>query len=341
MSGLIPRVLVSLLLINLSTFALAADEKDIAPATAGPQSDTVVPGPADERQPTPLPALDNRLQQLLDGGVALNPQNTVFLDRKQKRVLLRTQVACQDCLLEMLCCTEQTKEHESLLWLRGRAYVVHAGLLALGIKPGHPATFTPEFRAPSGPVINIFVNWIDGEGKLHRRDAREWMRTSVSHYYSAPLPLAPPGVDLPFMELRYDPFNKEILWFGAMSEKQRDKLLTLWDDSAYQTAIRKFFKESQSKPMTADFVFAGSYHAARVEGGPKFYAAEDGYLICVANFSGSMIDVKEASSASDGGQNYEGRPDRVPERGTPVILELIPAAAEHSGPADKGEQSPN
>ena len=58
----------------------------------------------------------------------------------------------------------------------------------------------------------------------------------------------------------------------------------------------------------------------------RFYAADDGYLICVANFAASLLDVKEASSASDGGQSYEGWPGRVPPRGTPVILELIPDA---------------
>jgi hypothetical protein len=209
--------------------------------------------------------------------------------------------------------------------MRGRAFVVHAGLLALGMQPGSPAQFSPEFVAPTGPQVKITVHWMDADGKQQSADARSWMRTSVSHYFSAPLPAPPPGIKLPLMELRYDPFNKEILWFGAMSTAQQDKLLKLWDDAAYQQAIKKFHKESQTKPMTADFVFAGSYMAARNDEGEKFYAAEDGYLICVANFAGSMIDVREASSASDGGQNYEADPTQVPPRGTPVILELSPA----------------
>ena len=63
------------------------------------------------------------------------------------------------------------------------------------------------------------MNWVDAEGKLHRQGCSvSWMRTSVSRYFSQSLPQPPPGIKLPLMELRYDPFNKEILWYGAMSE---------------------------------------------------------------------------------------------------------------------------
>ena len=110
---------------------------------------------------------------------------------KKRRVLLHTQVACNDCLLEMLCCTENSKEHESILWLRSKAFVVHSALLALKAEPGKPAVFTPEFVAPSGPKVDIFANWVDKEGRLQRIDAREWMRHSVHRYFSQPLASAP------------------------------------------------------------------------------------------------------------------------------------------------------
>ncbi|MEQ9411529.1 MAG: YdjY domain-containing protein [Fuerstiella sp.] len=296
---------------------------------ASPETATRPPSPevpaaaADLRPMTPLP---EQLQQLMAGGTPLNSHQTVALDRKKGRLLLHTQVACDDCILEMLCCLEQTKEHESILWLRSKAYVVHVGLLALGAEPGRPVTFTPEFMPPSGPKIDIFVNWVDQKGQLQRCDARQWVRHAVSRYYSHKLPAPPPGVELPLMELRYDPFNKEILWYGHMTEEQRDKLLSLWDDEQFQKAVRTFYRDSQTRPMTADFVFTGSYQFQQEDTGQKVYAAEGGEVICVANFASSLIDVREASSASDGGQSYEARPDTVPERGTPVVVELIPAA---------------
>lgn len=319
------RTLLPVLCAGAFSFTAFADEAASTATTEEAKNAAEVD--TKEDGPPPLPALSDKLQAMVDGGFPLNPEKTVVLDKKKNRLLLRTQVVCEDCLLEMLCCTEQTKEHEALLSFRGSAAVVHTGLLALGAKAGKPASFSPEFAPPTGQRINIFVNWTDEAGKLHREDARTWMRTSVSRYYSQPLPKSPPGVKLPLMELRYDPYNKEILWYGQMSDEQRKKLLALWDDKTYQAAIAKFYKESQPRPMDNKFVFAGSYHFSRVDGGPKIYAAEEGYLVCVANFAGSLIDVQEASSASDGGQSFEGWKGRVPPRGTAVILELVPDAA--------------
>lgn len=319
----IQQVLLSVCSVSVIVSPLQADETGTASSVAVETSPNVEP---EDEGPAPLPPLSGKLQALVESTVSLNPEKTVFLDKANNRLLLRTHVVCEDCLLEMLCCPEQTKEHESLLSFRGRVSVVHSGLLALGAKQGKPASFDPEFTAPTGQQIDIFVNWTDADGKFHRKDARSWMRTSVSRYYSHPLPKPPPGVKLPLMELRYDPYNKEILWYGQMSDEQRTKLLTLWDDKSYHAAIEKFHSESQPRPMKANFVFAGSYHYSRVEGGPEIYAAEDGYFVCVANFAASLIDVKEPSSANDGGQAFEGWKGRVPTKGTAVILELVPAA---------------
>ncbi len=319
--GLITLALVPMLLPDMQQVFAQTDTPSAEPKV-GPDAPTPDENPQPELRPmTPLP---DALKKLMHSGVPLNQHKTVTLDKKKDRLLLHTEVACQDCPLEMFCCLEQTKEHESVVWLRSKAFVVHAGLLALGAKVGEPATFTPEFKAPSGQVIDIFVNYVDEQGKLQRKNARDWMRHTVSRYYSEKLETPPAGVKLPLMELRYDPYNKEILWFGHMSEEQRDKLLTLCKDEPYQAAIRSFHKNSQTRPMTAEFVFAGSYQFVPEGTNKKLYAAEGGQLICVANFGSSMIDVKEASSANNGGQSYEAWADHVPPRGTPVVVELIP-----------------
>ena len=282
---------------------------------------------------SPLAPLSPELEQLLNKGTSLNPEKTVFLDTNKRRVLLRTQVACDSCMLEMLCCLEGTKEHESILWVRSNAWVLHTALLALKAKPGRPAVFSPEFQAPDGQLINIFANWVDESGKAQRCDIRSWMRHSVHRYFSAPLATPPAGVELPFLELRYDPFNKELLWFGPMSIEQREKLLKLSDKAEYQQAIGHFFDESQSRPMKADFVFAGSFHfRPDDDADQEIYAAESGFLICVANFSQAVIDVREASSASSGAQAYEAWPEKVPPLKTPVVLELVPAKKTEANP---------
>lgn len=272
-----------------------------------------------------LPDFHPDLLKTLAGAKDLNRKQTVFLNLSERKVFLKTRIACNDCLLEMLVCTAGTKEHESVLSFDGKAYVVHSALLAMGLKPGRPVTFSPEFKPPEGPGLTLKVHWRTKQGQVKSVDAKEWMRTSVAHYYSKPLATPPDGIEFPFLELRYDPYNKEILWFGHMKPEDKKTLLNKCDDKDYQAAIEEFYTKSQSQPMNASFVFTGSFLAKRSKDSPEFYAGEDGYLICVANFAAATIDVKEESSASDGNRAFEANQDVVPPRGTPVILEISTA----------------
>ena len=314
-------------LVTIALCAVASAQPQPVPAK-GPlptpgqtqqQDDGPVEG--DERLLAPL---HPELKKMVAGRAPLNPEQTIFLDLPQKKVLLHTEIACNDCILEMFCCLERTKEHESILWLRGKSTAVHAALLALGIEPGSPVEYQPKFKQATGPQIDIFVNWVDEDGKKQRCTAQKWMRTAINRYYVEKLDSPPPGLKLPYMELRYDPFNKEVLWFGHMSKEEKEKLLTKWDNKQYQKAIEKFYTESQPKEMKARFVFGGSYEFVPEGLKKKVYAADGGQLICVANFAAATIDVSEVSSADDGGQSYEAWQERIPPRGTPVIMELIP-----------------
>ena len=293
-----------------------------------PEVDTAFSSdPADDSLPALNPLAD-QLSGLLDGSTALNPDRTVYLNLPKRRLFLHTQVACRDCVLEMLCVPERQREHETVLAVRSKAFVVHSGLLALELEPGTPVSFFPDFKRPDGPEIAIRVHWVSTEGRLQDADARSWIRHSIYRYFSHPLVAPPPGVKLPLDELRYDPFNKELLWYGPMTKEQREHLLSLWDDTEYRSGIQTFFEAGQSRPLTAKFVFTGSRWDTIDDSGKRRYAAEDGYLITVANFSSAMIDIAEESSSSDGSQTYEAWTERIPAKGTPVILELAPVKRE-------------
>jgi len=301
---------------------------------AGGQPPEPIPDSSTERPETvrpqraPLAPLSDQLRDLIRKATPLNPNRTVFLNRSEKRIFLHTEVSCRNCVLEMLCVPIGQREHETILNVRTRAFVVHAALLALGLEPGKPAEFYPDYKPPRGPALEMRVHWVDDEGKKHNEDARAWIRHSIHRYFAQPLAAAPPGVKLPHEELRYDPYNKEILWYGPMTSKQKEHLLTLWDDDRYQAAIQKFYELSQSRPMDAGFVFTGSRWNTNEQTGERRYAAEDGHFITVANFPSSTIDIAESSSSSDGGQMYEGWEQKIPPEGTPVILEIRPAAKE-------------
>ncbi len=276
-------------------------------------------GRPDDRQPEELPVL---LSRLLRDTAALNPKQSVRVDLQEKRVFLVTRVSCRNCVLEMLCVPRGQREHETILNVDARAVAVHTALLAVGLRPGRPAVFFPEYRPPEGPPLQLTVHWVDAQNVLRSADARSWIRHSIHRYFSWPLERPPSDITFPHGELRYDPVNKQLIWYGPMTRDQRDALMGLSNDEPYRKGIAHFFHVSQSRPMTATFVFAGSQWDTIEGTGRRVYAAEDGHLITVANFSAATIDVAEESTAADGGQLYEAWEDRIPPEGTPVLLEI-------------------
>lgn len=64
--------------------------------------------------------------------------------------------------LEVLVCSPNSREHESLVLTKARASDVHAALLLLGIEPGSPGAFTWQGQqlvsvAPTGPALGVLV----------------------------------------------------------------------------------------------------------------------------------------------------------------------------------------
>ena len=180
--------------------------------------------------------------------------------------------------------------------------------------------------APTGQPIDIFLQWTDEKNKPHRVRAQSWVRHATFRFYVAKMEQLPPGVKLPEdSALRYSAKFKELTWYGPMTAKQRDGWRKMSQDPTFQKAIKTFFKESQSREMDATFVFAGSFFYTDEKTGERFYQAEGGGLICVANFPTATIDVAVKSS-STGNENllYEAYMERIPRVGTDVTVELIP-----------------
>jgi len=104
------------------------------------------------------------------------PDSDVWIDKGQKQVVLVGKVCLREGQLELFACPERSKEHESVVSVRTKAFVVHAALLAVGAKPGHPAVFTPKYDAAAGQEIDVWVFWTDEQGKSQRVRAQEWIR---------------------------------------------------------------------------------------------------------------------------------------------------------------------
>jgi hypothetical protein len=277
--------------------------------------------------PTAVDAPNPKASEKTDSKlIPLNKQETVLLDVAGKRVLLKAKVVLREGILEMLLCKKQTKEHESILSLDAQAYEIHAGLAKLGAEPGSPAKFVPEFVPPKGQRIDIFLTWKDEQGKLQRVPAQRWIRYVTRRFYGEELEKLPYDVELPEdSELKYDKKFKELSWYGPLSREQREKLLSLSQDKAFRQAIQNIYNRSQPRQFDTYWVFAGSGFTVDEQTGDRFYNAEHGDVICVANFPTSMIDVAvQSSNSGESSLLFEPWTERVPKLDTEVTVELIP-----------------
>jgi hypothetical protein len=110
----------------------------------------------------------------------LSPTEEVWIDVKAKRVVVGGTIAVDKGAIEFFACPRGTKEHESIVATRSTAQLVHAGLLAIGLVPGRPVSFDPEYRAASGPLVRIAMRWKDAAGRVQEVPAQHWIRDTRS-----------------------------------------------------------------------------------------------------------------------------------------------------------------
>jgi len=108
----------------------------------------------------------------------------------------------------------------------------------------------------------------------------------------------------------------------------------LWKDAQgnkRQARAQDWIKHTQTgRPMTHDWVFAGSGFWKDEETGQEHYRANGGDFICVSNFPTAMLDLPIESSQANADLMFEAFSDNIPPKGTKVRVVLIPRAAKHS-----------
>jgi hypothetical protein len=105
----------------------------------------------------------------------LVPDQDVWIDPANHRVVLDGTICLREGQLEMFACPKGTKEHESVVAVETKMYVVHAALLAVGAQPGKPVEFQPTYKPATGTEIEVGVIWNDADG-VHRERAQNWVR---------------------------------------------------------------------------------------------------------------------------------------------------------------------
>ena len=102
----------------------------------------------------------------------------IWIDMKNKEVIVAGRVAVQTGHLEMFACPSGTKEHESVVAVDAPARFVHMALLAVGARPGKPVSYDPKYRAATGSTVEIEIVWRNVAGKIMRVRAQEWVNNA-------------------------------------------------------------------------------------------------------------------------------------------------------------------
>lgn len=111
----------------------------------------------------------------------LSQTEDVWIDPVRKEVIVGGAIALDRGGIEVFACPEHSKEHEAVVATRSSARLVHAALLAIGLEPGRPVSFDPDYAAAQGPVVQVRVRWQDDAGTVHERPAQEWIRDTTTH----------------------------------------------------------------------------------------------------------------------------------------------------------------
>lgn len=104
-------------------------------------------------------------------------QPGVAIDWQTRSVRVRGRIAQTDGPLEFLACFEG-KDHESIIRMLAAAEHVYMALGLCGNTPGSPARWVEDenrYSAPSGDLVDVAVEWMDGSGAVRSADGFDWL----------------------------------------------------------------------------------------------------------------------------------------------------------------------
>ena len=145
---------------------LAAEEK--APPAAETPADGTDAKPAD---------LAERMRAIFPG---------ITIKAEERCVDVDATICLSEGYLELVACTKDTKEHESIMVIDAKAQHIHAALLLLGAKPGNPAMRKPINEEatrwvhvpPQGNPVKVSLVFADGDGAMVEHPISDFITTS-------------------------------------------------------------------------------------------------------------------------------------------------------------------
>jgi hypothetical protein len=140
-----------------------------------PKTDSAVPaaGQDDSRKKS-----QEDTQRVKMPGIEINPVERV--------VSVDAEICLEEGALELIACTKDSKEHESIVVIHARPSHVHAALLLLGARNGHPAMRRAldeemtrwEDIPPTGDPIDVSLSWKQEDGTRVERPLSDFLMRS-------------------------------------------------------------------------------------------------------------------------------------------------------------------
>lgn len=196
---------------------------------------TAVAAWADDSQPPASDGLEQALRKLRMPGVRLNLE--------ERAVDVEAEVCLHEGLLELVACTEDSKEHESIVVLKARPLHVHTALLLFGARPGTPAMRKVADGEggerlipvpPAGDAIDVSLVFPGPDGKPQEHPIRRFIApANLLDFDGSPLP-----------EAKKKPFPPKFLFAGSLLvEKGAGPRKYVCEDSGNVISISTFGDE--------------------------------------------------------------------------------------------------
>lgn len=160
-----------------------------------PEIEPIQPAPPEEdgeMEPDSKPVAKAEPEQRLRATVQVEPVakqvNWPFVRvlPDERAVEIDGFVATTEGWLEQIICNVGTRDYEAIIATQAKASHIHAGLLLLGLEPGHPGSWQIdpddpqmmkwEVVQPEGPKVWLTVQWTDEGGQSHEVPVQDWVR---------------------------------------------------------------------------------------------------------------------------------------------------------------------
>ncbi|MEE2640725.1 MAG: YdjY domain-containing protein [Planctomycetota bacterium] len=136
------------------------------------------PSTGDDPRTSDKPAEKDPLEKINRslGNLRKLPEGNVWIELKNKMVVIDGQICMRKGPLEMFACPPNTKEHESIVQAQAKPFIVHTALLMVGAESGKPVEWEPKYQPASGTRVEVTVHWLDEKGKHRKMRAQDMIR---------------------------------------------------------------------------------------------------------------------------------------------------------------------